>query len=110
MNGSAISKRLFNASAMRARSRGVKFGEGADTAIRAMSKKAAVDIVRFVEASGTPPEPLVRSAELVFEKLVDEMLSAQKHIPGYRALHPGVIGEQTLSAALDLLCPIWPLC
>ena len=31
-------------------------------------------------------------------------------IPGYEDAHPGSIGQQTLSKALNTLCPLWPFC
>ena len=110
MDATEISKRLFDTAVKRARSREVRLGEGADSYIHVLSGKAADEIIRYSNATNSSVEPLVRSCELIFETLIDEMLLARKNIPGYQTLQPNIIGEQTLAAALKELCPMWPIC
>jgi hypothetical protein len=42
--------------------------------------------------------------------IVDEMMKARQRLPGYAAANQNLLGEQTLEAARNVLCPIWPIC
>lgn len=110
MDGQQIAKRLFDAAVERARNQKVRLGNGADNDIRALSRKAASEIIRHSEATNSSIEAMVRSSERIFENLIDEMLFSRSKIPGYQNSYPGVIGEQTLALALRELCPMWPIC
>lgn len=110
MDSTEISKRLFDTAVKRARSREVRLGQGADSDIQALSRKAADEIIRYSTATNSSVEALVRSCERMFEILIDEMLLARKNIPGYQTSQPNIIGEETLAAALKELCPMWPVC
>jgi hypothetical protein len=110
MDRDDIARRLYAAAEARARKSRVRFGQGADSAIRSMSEQAADRILARAAMTAEPAEALIRAGAAVFEKLVAEMLGARRRIPGYAAARPQTIGEQTLGAALSGLCPIWPLC
>jgi hypothetical protein len=52
----------------------------------------------------------MRVATEAMSALIDEMTSARFRIPNYLGSHPDSIGEQTLTEALSVLCPLWPIC
>lgn len=45
-----------------------------------------------------------------FAKLIDEMIKQSRSIPGYAESNDMTIGEETLKAALNALCPLFPFC
>jgi hypothetical protein len=108
MQPDEIARRLFEAAVARAAQNNLQLGHGADTDIRRLSDKAATEILRI--STQTSEDSMMKNGEAVFERLVDEMMTARKELPGYEASNPGIIGEQTLWSALQKLCPIFPLC
>lgn len=110
MDVDEIARRLLDAAMQRAKANGVRLGFGADQFFALRAPEAARAIIERARNTGAPIEPLVRTAQLAFERLVDEMLAARKDIPGYIDRHPGVIGEDTLASAMRRLCPLWPIC
>lgn len=110
MEISAIASRLYDTARAAAQAHGVHFGDGADNQIHDLTTKAATEILRFCDVTNAAPEPMIKSSELLFVRLVDEMYAARLAIPGYAAGSPGIIGEQTLYEALQKLCPMWPFC
>lgn len=108
MERDQVATALFAAAERRALAHGVRLGQGADHDIRSFAHKGADRI--FSQYGPTPPAAAISEAEQAFAKLVDEMLSAASEIPGYRAKHPALIGEETLARALARLCPLFPIC
>lgn len=109
MDRDQLAARLWNAAQRRAAKAGVQFGQGADSDIRSYADRGADRILSAYPGAG-PNDPVVRDAEIAFERLVDEMVAAASNLPGYRAQNPNIIGEQTLAAALSRLCPVFPIC
>ena len=109
MDRDQLSAQLWDAAQRRAARAAVRFGEGADSDIRAFAQRGAELILRK-HPNVSVSDAVVRDAETAFERLVDEMVAAASNIPGYRAKYPDVIGERTLSEALSRLCPVFPIC
>ena len=112
---SELADQLFEAGRARARQHRLKFRPGATSQLRALSNSGAQKLL--VAAKAKPADArdaFVRGAARVATEamvtLIDEMTSARFRLPNYLDSHPDSIGEQTLSEALNLLCPLWPFC
>lgn len=102
MDEKGIARQMYDVAEQRARSYGLRLGDGADSDIRHLCQKAAIRLEK---------EPArLDEARAAFERLIDEMVVASKEIPGYREANPGVIGEKTLAWARGRLCPLYPIC
>src|SRR5437870_1021159 len=104
MNRDHLARHIFEHAQKYADSRQVRLGPGADFQFKAYADRAADELAK------TPDRELdarLRAMDMLFERLIDEMIGASKQIPGYER---GVIGEQTLQRALQKLCPIFPFC
>ena len=91
-----------------AANRGYRFGRGAQAFFDDKSARQAATAVmgkqqRYFERAR-------RKIRGNFRLFIDRMIEESKTIPGYSKRHPGVIGEETLSAALSSVCPLWPIC
>lgn len=86
---------------------GARLGQGADGFIESRVRAAAEE---YVKAQPDQQAKMLADIAIAIRKLIDEMAASVDRIPGYRIANPGVIGEQTLGAALKSLCPIWPFC
>jgi hypothetical protein len=104
MDAPAIHRRLTEAISEYTKKRGVRFGQGADAFFGERAVIAA-DEIAGMPASGQQAK--ISEAEQAFTSLIDAMIAEGVRIPCYQA---GVIGEQTLSPALNKLCPLWPIC
>jgi hypothetical protein len=49
-------------------------------------------------------------AERAFAVLVTAMIAARPQIYSNADLQQNFLGERTLAAAHDLICPLWPIC
>ena len=109
MNQDELATLLFAAAQSRAASRGLRLGDGAHHQIRYFADQGASRILAQ-SPNADAATPVVSEAAKAFDRLIDEMASAASTIPGYESLHPNVIGEQTLAAAMSKLCPLFPIC
>ena len=109
MNEKDLTDILFAAAERRARSSGVRFGQGADNSIHQFAQQGAQRILEQ-QPQVNRRDSIISQAESAFEKLVEEMVRASAEIEGYRLSNPNVIGEQTLTLALSRLCPCFPIC
>lgn len=101
-NAEEVAIELYNAAESRARSHGMRFGGGAELDIQRFARDASQLLAK--EPTRLP------EARSAFVRLVDEMMAASDRIPGYHAMNPGVIGEETLKLARASLCPCFPIC
>lgn len=109
MNHDELARVFLDAAIGRARSGGVRLGDGADHDMRRYAERGASEILqRFPAVELT--DPIVQETREAFHRVVDEMIRGSAEIPGYAARQPGVIGELTLQFALDKLCPLFPFC
>jgi hypothetical protein len=109
MEHERLAKMFVDAANRRAAERKVRFGAGADQEIRQLADAGARRV--FAETDDDEArESATRRGLTSFASLVDEMVAASGRIEGYRGLHPGTVGEQTLQAALKSLCPLFPIC
>jgi hypothetical protein len=106
MDRNDLAERIFQEAESYANHRQMRFGPGAREFFDQHAQNAANEMRQQPSIS----EGHVRAMIAVFERLVDEMISASKEIPGYASANPGTIGEDTLAAALRKLCPIFPFC
>ncbi len=103
----AHSDLILDAAKTYASGKGCRFGSGADGFMQQHAVNAGAEIDQLpTDAQGAK----LNEAKDNFAKLIDEMIKAAKTIPGYQNTHPDSIGEETLSKALGILCPIWPFC
>lgn len=107
MDKDGLSSKLFNLAKDHAATRNKRFGGGAHDQIHYMAQRAADEIMAKPDAER--PDAM-RAADQAFERLVDEMISQADQIPQYTTKNPGVIGEETLTRALSILCPLFPIC
>jgi hypothetical protein len=105
-----IGRRLYEAARSYAEQKGYHFGPGADVMIEGFAHEAVGKIEARAAESGRPRETLVKQSQDAFYKLIDVMIRAADEIEGYSIDHPHAIGEQTLGAAMNRLCPLWPIC
>ena len=87
--------------------KGYRFGAGADDYMRQHAINAGSQIDALPKSKQAAK---LKEAHGNFTNLIDEMIEAAKTIPGYEDFHPGSIGEDTLSKALGVICPLWPFC
>jgi hypothetical protein len=99
-----LAKRIFEHAKKYAESRKVRLGDGAD---QDFAKYAQIAAAELLKTSDAPLAGREKAIDIVFERVIDEMLVQAKTIPGYER---GVIGEQTLKFALSKLCPLFPFC
>lgn len=90
---------IYNAAVDYATIKGYRLGNGADNDFRGAATRAANDVDAGIRT--------MAEAEAAFRSMIGEMIRQAQTIPGYAQQHPGVIGEQTLGAALIRL-RIWP--
>jgi hypothetical protein len=112
-SGGAASRgaqQLFAAAEAVAKSRGFRFGDGAEGDILNYAQVAYEKIYERALLTNASERELMREGEHAFEQLVDAMIDGANKIEGYRAKRGDVIGEQTLAWAISQLCPLWPIC
>ena len=109
MNADYLEKLLVATAERRAAAHGMRFGQGADSAIREFARSGAEQILSGDHVRGLRNKS-IGDTVAAFERLVDMMVSASGEIPGYREAQPGVIGEDTLARALTWICPLFPFC
>jgi hypothetical protein len=107
MQQDEVAQRIFHSAEQYAKEHGMRLGQGAENDFQRYAGIAAADLVQHTDGS---LEARTMAMEAVFERLVDEMIEASKRIKDYQKHYPGVIGEQTLYAALEKLCPLFPFC
>jgi hypothetical protein len=109
MNQRETSDLLYHAAASRAIGLGFRLGDGADGNFRHYAEVAAREIVHG--QAGEIDENLtraVRNFQLLVDTMISERMRAYENQP--QMLMGNVIGELTLTAALNRLCPLWPFC
>ena len=107
LNKSEFVEAVYASALGKAASNNLKFGEGANEAIRVGIESNSK---RFVDASPDEQPKLLAEAQDNVQKFVAQMILARDQIAGYREQNPNVIGELTFNKARDALCPIWPVC
>ena len=105
-----IARRLYEGARGYARAKGYHFGDGAEVLIEGFAREAVPKIEAKAAETGKSREDLIEESERAFMRLVDDMIKAAGEIEGYSIDHPHAIGEQTLGAAMNRLCPLWPIC
>jgi hypothetical protein len=98
------SARIFGAAYEVVASHGLEFGQGAGQDLEAFADAAAADIAALPQDK---QELRTEEAQAAFRLIAIRMLEARADIPGYIARNPGIVGEETLSAARDGW-HIWP--
>jgi hypothetical protein len=104
MTEDQLAKRILDHAKKYAKSHNVRLGDGADQDFARYAKIAAAELLK---TSDPPLAGREKAINIVFERVIDEMIVQAKKIPGYK---PGVIGEETLRRALAKLCPLFPFC
>ena len=108
MNQREFADAVLNDARAYAASLGYQFGQGADSFVEGQLLQAGAQVESA--PAGEQAQKLVdakRSARI----LIHSMIAQVDTIPGYRAKHPGEIGEDTLGASLTSgICPLWPFC
>jgi hypothetical protein len=87
---------------------GYHFGPGADSFFEGKLLEAGA-----TAASAQPSDQpkMLHDAKRAARLLIHSMIVQVDQIAGYRAAHPGAIGEDTLARALNSgICPLWPFC
>ena len=110
---SELTDQLFEAARARASQHGMKLRPVVTGQLKALAGTGAQKIL--TAATTKPPDAqeayvrgAVRVATEAMATVVDEMIVARLWITNYAASHPDSVGEQTLTRALALLCPLWP--
>lgn len=112
-SGGAASRgaqQLFAAAEAVAKSKGFRFGDGAEGDILSYAQFAYEKIHERALLTNISEGELMREGERAFERLVNAMIDGANQIEGYRATKGDIIGEQTLAWAMSRLCPLWPIC
>ena len=109
--GEPIADRIMAQAERYAAGKGYRLGEGAEHQFRHVAGLAADVIVQ------TPLESDARRAKTAeaarnFRAMIDAMIDARPaaYAGDAERLEGDIIGEVTLAAAHDRLCPIWPFC
>ena len=112
---SDLASQLFEAAAARSRQHGLKLQPVVTGQLRELATTGAKNILVAANTKPTDAQEAyaraaVRVATESMTALIDEMTSARFRLPNYLDSHSDSMGEQTLTAALSVLCPLWPFC
>jgi hypothetical protein len=109
-----LANQLLRAAQARAQQHGLVFDSLAEDELRNMADYGARNILGAAQTKSAVIQDqyvrgTVRVASEAMMTIVDEMTSARHRLPGY-AIAQNILDAQTLKAARDIFCPIWPIC
>ena len=111
---SDLANQLFQAAQAQAGQHGLQLGAGATNRLRELAKTGATKILSEAKAKSDAQDAYVKGATRVavesMNTLVDEMTSIRSRVPRDLPLRSESIGDQNLTEALRVLCPLWPFC
>jgi hypothetical protein len=102
-----LAAQLFGAAEKYAASKGRKFKKGAESHLRTVASKGAVEVFRLPASERAKK---IDEADAAFREVIDAMETSAGELPGYVQQNRDLLGEQTFQRAMNRLCPIWPFC
>ena len=107
MNRQKIADLIYYAAAGHARARGYRLGDGAKGFFRSNAEKAA-GLLDGADGFDLRLQLTLKNSRKLIDAMIRERRAAYAGDPA--TLRSKVIGEVTLGAALNRLCPIFPFC
>lgn len=113
MNPDILEIRFFSHASWVAASQGYRFGPGAESDVRSVARRAAVEIASGYDknADRKAADLRISTAEAAFHRFVLAMIDGATIHRLTDASYPDdQIGELTFEAAKKSVCPLWPFC